>query len=243
MNRTTVFDPPAIVKPASNLAELAGRINAEHHQVETALRAGLQHAKNAGDLLTEAKRQCRHGEWLKWLGANVRFTDRTARRYMTIASRLDELTTKSDTVSDLSYKDALRVLTSPAEEAADANTQRVSHLPAVHLPALKPGRGYMVDGKSDRFGKCFATIDPHPDDPGYWTFCFSFGIDAPWAFSEYCGRGMRLDANSLARIMSNKGFVPVGPWEETDADPDPPQVQWYREDFRSRTGTSCEATP
>jgi hypothetical protein len=25
-----LFDPPAIVKPASTLAELAGRINAEH---------------------------------------------------------------------------------------------------------------------------------------------------------------------------------------------------------------------
>ncbi|HEY7423265.1 MAG TPA: hypothetical protein VH682_03395 [Gemmataceae bacterium] len=52
-----LFDPPAIIKPADALAELAGRINAEHQQAESALRAGLQHAKVAGELLIEAKKQ------------------------------------------------------------------------------------------------------------------------------------------------------------------------------------------
>jgi hypothetical protein len=125
MNRTS-FDPPAIVKPASALAELAGRINAEHQQVETALRAGLEHARAAGELLLQAKAQCGHGRWLEWLKANVAFTDRTARRYMTIASRWEELTGKSDTVSDLSCRDALQLLSAPAsasitESPADAD--------------------------------------------------------------------------------------------------------------------------
>jgi hypothetical protein len=113
MNRIP-FDPPAIVKSADALTELAGRINAEHRQVETALRAGLEHARAAGELLLQAKAQCGHGHWLEWLKANVAFTDRTARRYMTVASRWEELTDKSDTVSDLSCRDALQLLAAPA---------------------------------------------------------------------------------------------------------------------------------
>jgi hypothetical protein len=114
MNRITPYDPPAIVKSTDDLAELAGRINAEHQQVETALRAGLEHARAAGELLLQAKAQCGHGRWLEWLKANVAFTDRTARRYMTIASRWGELTDKSDTVSDLTCRDALQLLSAPA---------------------------------------------------------------------------------------------------------------------------------
>lgn len=120
-----IIDPPGIVRSVEALAELAGRINAEHHHVETALRAGLEHAKRAGDLLIDAKKQCKHGQWLPWLKANVRFTDRTARRYMELASRWDELGAKTDTVSDLSYRDAIALLSGPSAED-EAKAQRVA---------------------------------------------------------------------------------------------------------------------
>jgi hypothetical protein len=88
MNRNGIIDPPGIVR---NVEALAEQINAEHHQVETALRTGLEHAKRAGELLIQAKEQCRHGEWTDWIEANVHFSERTAQRYMSIASRWEEL--------------------------------------------------------------------------------------------------------------------------------------------------------
>ncbi len=137
MNRE-LFDPPGIVRPAEALAELAGRINAEHHQVETALRASLEHAKRAGELLLEAKEQCKHGEWMDWLKAHVHFTPRTVQRYMSIASRWNELA-NATRVSHLSYREALQVLAEPStpDEAAEdePKRQRVSHLDDVP-PAL-----------------------------------------------------------------------------------------------------------
>ena len=77
-----------------NMADLAAKINAEHAQAETAWRAGLEHARNAGELLLQAKGQCRHGEWLPWLKENVRFSERTAQAYMQVVKRWDELEAK-----------------------------------------------------------------------------------------------------------------------------------------------------
>ena len=41
-----------------SLPDLAEQINDHHRQCETAMNAGLQHALEAGRLLTEAKGQC-----------------------------------------------------------------------------------------------------------------------------------------------------------------------------------------
>jgi predicted transcriptional regulator len=46
-----------------SLGKLAEEINAEHRACEAALRSGLRHAVRAGELLTEAKGQVKHGEW------------------------------------------------------------------------------------------------------------------------------------------------------------------------------------
>jgi hypothetical protein len=179
----TPFNPPAIVKPANVFAELAVEINAEHRHVETALRAGLEHARRAGELLLKAKQQCRHGEWLPWLKTNVKFSGRTARAFMSIASRWDELANWQD-LANLTYTDAIKLLTAPAEDEPKA--QAPADLPAVHLPELLPGRSYIVGGTSQRFGKSAATVDPHPKHPGYWCFAFHFGIENEWAFTEEC---------------------------------------------------------
>jgi hypothetical protein len=45
-----------------SLGKLAEQINAEHQACEAALRSGLRHAVRAGELLTEAKGQVKHGE-------------------------------------------------------------------------------------------------------------------------------------------------------------------------------------
>jgi hypothetical protein len=110
---------PAIVATAeAPLAELARQINAAHEECEHALRAGMQHARQAGQLLLEVKARVGHGKWLPWLKANVGFSARTAQRYMLVAERWDELVVKCDTVSHLTYREGLRLLASPTAAKA-----------------------------------------------------------------------------------------------------------------------------
>ena len=75
----------AEVREVDSLVELAHRINAEHTAGETSSKKGLEHFRKAGEALILAKQRCGHGSWLKWLKGNVRFDDRTARRYIALA--------------------------------------------------------------------------------------------------------------------------------------------------------------
>jgi hypothetical protein len=110
-----LMNRPAIIRPADELAGLAKQINAEHVKVETALRAGLEHARSAGELLNKAKASMPHGEWLRWLKANCSVAERTARAYMAVACRWDELQTKSATVADLTFREAAKLLSNRAK--------------------------------------------------------------------------------------------------------------------------------
>jgi hypothetical protein len=112
-----LFDPPAIVRPAEDLATLARQIDAEHQAGEAATRKGLAHFRAAGEKLLRAKAQCEHGKWLPWLEANVRFDRRTATNYMNLARIPAD---KWETVSHLGLRDVLRLQagvepTDPAE--------------------------------------------------------------------------------------------------------------------------------
>jgi hypothetical protein len=118
MSDRIIPEPPGIVKSIDGLAELAARINAEHQQAEAALRAGLAHARTAGELLLQAKEQCRHGEWLPWLKANVRFSERTAQAYMRVAKRWFELESKAQGLADLTFEDGLKLLAGPTVQKA-----------------------------------------------------------------------------------------------------------------------------
>jgi hypothetical protein len=79
------IDPPAIVRPAEELAALAGRINREHAAGEEAALRGLEHFRKAGEALLKAKAWCGHGGWLPWLKANVVVSKTQAYRYMALA--------------------------------------------------------------------------------------------------------------------------------------------------------------
>jgi hypothetical protein len=111
-----LFAPPAEVRPALDLATLAAQINAAHEQAGTALRAGLLHAKAAGELLLRAKEQLPHGRWLPWLQANVRCSQRTAQSYMRVAKRWDELQANPQGLADLTFEGGLKLLACPRRE-------------------------------------------------------------------------------------------------------------------------------
>jgi hypothetical protein len=106
----------------ATFAELAAKINTEHAAVEASARAGLAHAKAAGEMLAAAKRQIGHGRWLAWVKEHCRVSERTCRAYMQIADRWEELTAKRQHAADLSIRDGLRLLVE-ADASADLAAQ------------------------------------------------------------------------------------------------------------------------
>jgi hypothetical protein len=74
---------------SNSLADLAARIRSYHEATVAALKASVQHAMNAGDLLIEAKAQLKHGQWLPWLDENCAMSQRTAQLYIKLAKHRD----------------------------------------------------------------------------------------------------------------------------------------------------------
>lgn len=65
---------------------LAQDIRREHEAASTAFTSAVEHAMRCGELLTQAKDDVPHGQWLGWLAANFPASERTARGYMTLAA-------------------------------------------------------------------------------------------------------------------------------------------------------------
>lgn len=84
----------------------ATEIRKLHSELLGHVRTTVEQAIRIGELLTTVKTGLDHGRWLPWLKANVEFHERTARRYIGVFEKRDQL--KSDTVSDLT--DAYRLL-------------------------------------------------------------------------------------------------------------------------------------
>jgi hypothetical protein len=104
------------------LPTLAARIRHEHEQVATSMMSAINHAIAAGELLLEAKRQVKHGEWLPWLAENCDIAERTAQAYMRLARTPLE---KRNAVADLPLRDALASLASPSAPAPDEDGDAV----------------------------------------------------------------------------------------------------------------------
>jgi protein gp37 len=85
------------------LAEMA---NSAAESVERNLQSAVQHAITAGRALIAAKGQCSHGEWLPWLKANWRFSERLSRQYIELAN----WQSSADLSSASSIAEALRMI-------------------------------------------------------------------------------------------------------------------------------------
>lgn len=87
---------------SNRLGDLAERVREAHAAMSAAVQATAERALAAGWLLVEAKAECGHGDWLRFL-ARAGVAERQAQRLMQLArSGL-----KPDTVSDLGIKAAL----------------------------------------------------------------------------------------------------------------------------------------
>lgn len=125
---------PTQTHPAGELSlnELAAEINREYSECRGAYQSSLIHARNCGELLSQAKARLKHGDWQVWLQENCAVTKRTAQMYMAVArdwSRLAE----SETVSHLGFKEALQLLRADEPEERD-----IPILEAEIVEPLKP---------------------------------------------------------------------------------------------------------
>ncbi len=89
-----------------SLATLASQINDHHDRATRHATSALEHARQAGELLQQAKQQVGHGEWLPWLSANCRVSPRQAQRYLKVANNWQAIA-KNDAASYLTIDDAI----------------------------------------------------------------------------------------------------------------------------------------
>ncbi|WP_218510618.1 DUF3102 domain-containing protein [Variovorax sp. dw_308] len=144
---------------------IAADINRFHELACKRAEEAVDHAKQAGLLLLEAKAALKHGEWLPWLEQNIFVSARQVQRYMQVAqgrplpikapcSPTTPALPKNDTVSHLEV-DAPRLF--PGGPPAAEFVPEAGHCYAVVLPdttvyAIEPSLkhpGYFFVSKMD----------------------------------------------------------------------------------------------
>lgn len=97
-----------------SLDVLALRINETQASIEQAWGITLDRAREAGELLIQAKKLAGHGNWLPWLETNCHVSASMAEKYVKIAKGWDMLTGKNpEHVPNLSIRDAVKLLAKP----------------------------------------------------------------------------------------------------------------------------------
>jgi hypothetical protein len=139
------------------LGRLARRINASHQQCLDADRDSLEHARQAGVFLLEAKEKVRAAghPWERWVQENCRFTLSTAQRYMRVAEHYYRLLEQVKDPGRLTLTRALRLLSrgpGQADRPAPAAGQpiEVASPAAVHELARKAGRLELTAGSAEQ---------------------------------------------------------------------------------------------
>lgn len=99
----------AISTNGEQLAQLAEQVNAADLDAEASARRAIDAAMRAGELLTDAKTLCRHGEFIEWVAEHTHVTPRRVQQYMKLWRRRAELP-NANSSSHLSVAGALRLL-------------------------------------------------------------------------------------------------------------------------------------
>ena len=237
---------PAAGQPSS-LAKLAEQINEHHAACETAMKAGLENALQAGRGLAEVKSQLPHGSFGQWLADNFHGSERTAQAYMRVAKRWPEDEAKAQTSADLSLNGALKLLARPCHDFEDelSNLRRQLNeaytiedpveaikvclscrkkaIAIVRQLKTKPF-DLLPDLSPDRvFGAVggrdsLMEISPSPDHAGYYYLAHYTGLDSDHASVVYLGKPVKGTPELLYRILTEGfHFAPVAEWHSLPA--------------------------
>ena len=107
------------MKDQRDISTVTTEIRTLHRQAQRMI---LGYAIEIGRRLTEAKEMLPHGQWGEWLKTEVEFSQSTAQNFMRIFTEYGDRQTslfgdaKSQTLGNLPYTHALKLLAVPAEE-------------------------------------------------------------------------------------------------------------------------------
>jgi hypothetical protein len=141
------------------LTQLANQINVGHQQCLRAARTSLEHARQTGTFLLEAKeRVLASGQknWLDWVQSNCKCSVAEAQRYMRVANHYGQLRERGQDLTKLSLTQALRLL-SPAEGAGKGRRSKArpftvpSRAEVNHLARKAEGLAVPEDSPERRF--------------------------------------------------------------------------------------------
>lgn len=113
MSETTKQPDPA---KAQKLDDLARQIRDGHDQCLASFRTGVQHARNTGDLLNQAKPLVPTKQWEAWVEENCRFELRMAQNYMRIAKHCKNVEAKLGPVDQFSMTQLLGLIKKVLDE-------------------------------------------------------------------------------------------------------------------------------
>jgi hypothetical protein len=107
-----------------DLPALATRINKEHEQLIESTRHIVHRAIGIGEALKDAKAKSGHGNFLKWVEVNCKFSDKTAQRYMKLAENKHKIGApdKFETISNLTLNEAERLIDAEATGTTTPST-------------------------------------------------------------------------------------------------------------------------
>ena len=94
----------------TDLATLANEINDLHDRATEAARTTVEHARECGERLIQAKAQVVHGGFLPWLEANCRVKPRQAQKFMKLARDWPAIEAKCASNAHLTIDEVLRPL-------------------------------------------------------------------------------------------------------------------------------------
>ena len=102
----------------STTNSLAVEIREKHRQATECASQAVQLAREAGDLLIQAKAALPHGQWGTWVKENCDLSERTAQSYMRLSREIPKLDgAKAQRVADLPLRQALKELAASHEPA------------------------------------------------------------------------------------------------------------------------------
>jgi hypothetical protein len=121
MRTLTKEEPLVVTFGQSPTLTPVDEINKLHRELSSMARTTLAKAIRIGELLSSVKESIKYGQWGAWLQENVKFNERSARRYVTAFEHKDELLkdASSDTVSELGLVEALKLVSGRGEETED----------------------------------------------------------------------------------------------------------------------------
>jgi hypothetical protein len=114
------------------LADLGKKIKSEHEALASSIANIVPRAISIGENLNSAKKIVAHGGFLKWVSLNCAMTNKTAERYMKLATNKDKLHAKLreldqkgedkfEIISNLSLAQAERLITEPKSGGGDGD--------------------------------------------------------------------------------------------------------------------------